>query len=220
MLCLFNEADHSYRTDGVLLVPSVTGIIKECRSASYDQIRQDILENRRNLGAHVHTCTQYQDTGVRDESKVHAKAVPYLKAWEKFKREGRFIPQLIEEHVVEAISGMPLGGTPDRVGKLEGILCAVDIKISRQRERWWGVQTAGYAVLCAGGGLEVGKRTRRRVVQLSDDETYHIWNFNDPSDFDVLQWALALCWWKRNNGIITEPKGENFYGDGIYRATA
>lgn len=212
MRCEFNETDHTYKTDGGLLAPSVTSIIKECRIASYDQIRQDILINRRNLGSHVHRCTHYLDIGELDEMKVHRDALPYLAAWKRFKTEGSFTPSLIEEHIVEAVSGMPLGGTPDRTGRLEGIYSVLDLKISRTREKWWGVQLAGYCLLCAKGRLDLAKLTKRKVVQLRDDGNYRIFEFNDPADFDVLQWALAICWWKRNNGIVTEPKGEDFYG--------
>lgn len=204
MLCEFIEEGHCYKTDGGVIVPSVTQIIKETRLASYDQIDQDILENRRALGAYVHKCTHYVDENDLDRKSVNTRALPYLAAWERFIREGHLVTELIEENLIEPICGRPLGGTPDRVGKLEGIPSVLDLKISRQRERWHGVQLAGYALILAKGDVEVARLRKRKVVQLREDETYRVWDFEDPSDFEAIQWATALVWFKRNNGIVTE----------------
>lgn len=204
MQCEFLEESHTYKTEHGVIVPSVTGVIKETRLASYEQIDQDILENRRALGAYVHKCTHYVDENDLDRQSVVPQAMSYLKAWERFIREGHLDTEMIEEHLIEPICGRPLGGTPDRVGKLEGIPSVLDLKISRQRERWHGVQLAGYALILAKGDVEVARLRKRKVVQLREDETYRVWDFEDPADFDAIQWATALVWFKRNNGIVTE----------------
>lgn len=204
MLCEFFEESHCYKTNGGVMVPSVTQVIKETRLASYDQIDQDILENRRALGAYVHKCTHYVDENDLDRQSVNPRALPYLNAWERFIRDGHFETEMIEQHLIEEICGRPLGGTPDRVGKLEGVPSVLDIKISRTRERWWGCQLAGYCLILCAGDVELARLRSRKVVQLREDETYRVWEYEDPGDFDAIQWATALVWFKRNNGMVTE----------------
>jgi hypothetical protein len=115
--------------------------------ADYSRVPAEVLEHKRVLGQYVHQVTQYLDDGCLDLASVDPKLEPYLAAYERFRRESGFQPQLIEHRVVGSIGGMLCGGTVDRVGTMNGQLWIIDLKCVDRLYPGFAVQTAGYELL-------------------------------------------------------------------------
>jgi hypothetical protein len=192
----FDADGHVYRDAKGNRVPSVTQILKRTGLVSYDQVQADILENRRNLGEIVHRDTQELDTGELSFSATRKDAQPYVNAWKKFKRECNV--QILESEVAEVVAynAMPFGMTTDRHAIVNGREAVLEIKTSKAREHWWGLQLAGYDL---GMGQCPAQLYRDRyVIQLREDETYRMWKYDDENDYHAFQWALALTYWMLN----------------------
>ena len=155
----FDQNEHRYFLDGVE-IPGVTSILKEaglCRS--YDGFHEAQLR-----GLHVHTACEWLDLNDLDWASVYPQWVGYVRAYERFKQEQGFAPELIEFQSYSP--AYRFGGTIDRVGVMEGKKVLGDIKTG-QPEDWHPIQTAAYSLLVDG--------VQERIsVYLKDDGTYRI----------------------------------------------
>jgi hypothetical protein len=122
----------------------------------------------------VHWLTHCIDEGTTDSSEVELIYTGYLKAYEKF----------LHDHTVRyEITEMPMvnlqymfGGTPDRIGTLDGEKMILDIKS--------GYPSDDHALQLAGYWILVGEYGRRRIIlYVRSDGTYTL-QYKDAEQYN------------------------------------
>ena len=200
-LLTFDEAAHRYVLDGLTL-PSVTQVLKGAGLISFDGIPWATLERKRQLGTLVHKVTEIFDRGEDlSEYDIPDEVMQYVEGYANFRNDCSFFPERIEHRMMGEISGMKFGGTLDRAGEINGAPHIIELKTCYTKSPVWGVQMFGYAWALAG---EKWNRYHRAAVQLSPAVTrgYRIHSYDDPTDSQVFQSALALVTWKQNKGLV------------------
>ena len=146
----FDESKHEYRING-RPVPSVTQVLKEAGLIDSTFFTPEAALR----GQHVHTACALWDKGELDTCALDPVLVPYLEAWQKFRKESGVTPTIIEEPFCSLEHGF--AGTIDRAW-LDGkhfVVC--DIK-SGPLPDWLPLQLAGYSILInafSGMGVEL-----------------------------------------------------------------
>lgn len=182
----YDKKTHVYRIDGVV-VPSNTQILTEVGIVD----TQWYTEEGKIRGHNVHLACQMLDEDDLNFDALDSELLPYVKAYQKFKAESGFKPDLIEvpcfNHTFHYAT------TLDRTGTFpSGEYTLLELK-SGAVEPWAALQLAGQNEC-----LE--KRISRHVLQLKSDGTYRLTKFTDPNDRNVFLSAVSVVHWKRNNG--------------------
>jgi hypothetical protein len=176
----FDPAKHEYSVDGAVR-RSVTQIISD--AGLIDDAW--FTETSRLRGQAVHVACHYFDERDLEsgwmETSPHAG---YVLAWEKFKAESGFVPDLIEQRMYNPVLGYC--GTLDRTGKIGQASILLDIKTSATRQDWHAVQLAGYA-----GFFPKPLVFRRFTVHLRSDWTYKVEEQHSSTYMDSWQDFLA-----------------------------
>src|SRR3990167_10139218 len=108
----FDQDAHKYYLDGVE-IPGVTTVLKTAGLSSvYDGFTDAALR-----GLHVHQACEWLDLNDLDWSTVYPQWVGYVKAYERFKQETSFVPELIEWQGYQP--ALRFAGTIDREGVLQ-----------------------------------------------------------------------------------------------------
>lgn len=189
---VFDPIKHKYTYQGEV-IPSVTQILKHAGIVDYSFIAPDVLAAAMERGSHVHLATQYLDEGDLDQDGLDPAIIGYLKAYERFKYDSGFVPDKIEEQIINL--QYKYAGTIDRTGALNGkqnIL--LDIKTG-SIPAWTGIQLAAYAAGLGGTWQRIG-------LQLNADGTYSCKDFHNPTEFNLFLSALAIYRWKQKNGGV------------------
>lgn len=182
----FDSESHVYKIDGQI-VPSNTQVLTDVKII--DDTWYD--EHGKERGKAVHFACQLIDEESLDWSTVSDEIAPYAHAYEKFKIESSFVPNLIE--IPHYNFTFRYGTTIDRTGTLpkRGEIL-LELK-SGAVEDWAGLQLA-LQNEC------LPKRLPRFALQLKSDGTYRLQEFTDPNDRNVALAACAVVHWKRNHG--------------------
>lgn len=189
----FDPEAHEYRLDGRVLV-SVTQVLE--RAGLVDAAW--FTEESRRRGTAVHAATHYLDEGDLDIESVDPAIEGYVLAYERFKREARFRPDIIEVPAYQ--SRWLYAGTPDRIVLGGGEViprCVLDLKTGAP-EPWHALQLAAYANL-----QPEPFRFARLSLYLRDDWSYrlHEWPRAEYlSDLTVFLGALNVANWKGRHG--------------------
>lgn len=181
----FNDETHTYFWNGVP-VPSVTQILQ---AEGYIDDRY-YNEAARIRGTYVHVACQYLDEGGLDTENLDPIIIPYLSAYERFKQEARFVPELIE--VQRYSETYRFAGTFDRIGELDGREVLIDLKTGA-KDDWHGLQLAAYTTL-------IDQELPRYTLELRADGDYRLHAFRDPTDRQVFLSALTGFYWKQSHG--------------------
>jgi hypothetical protein len=187
--CAFDEESH-VGTIGGRIVPSVTGILKAGGFEPYGS------EWHMAKGRAVHLACQYLDEGGLDWSSISDEILPYLMAYELFKKESGFKPTRIEERLFHPT--LMFTGQIDRVGEVpnDKSQWLIDIK-SGHPGPYCSLQTAGYNLL-----LPVLKYPRKRFgLHLKENGSYSLIEYKDSQDQGIFLALLAIHNWKKNHGI-------------------
>lgn len=203
----FNSETHQYWNAKHEERPSVTQIMESMGFVDYDDVPGDTLEHKRKIGDAAHIATHFLDQGDLDWDTVHEEVVPYVLAYENFKKETGFVPEpAIEAGGIGSIDGMEYGYTIDRVGRMVGIKYRIvlEIKCAYREEKSWKWQLAGYQRTVP--RLEENEHIARVAVQLKKDGNFKLWPYENPRDFDVFRTSLYLTWVKINEGIKWRKK--------------
>jgi len=186
----FDPVEHRYFLDGVR-IPGVTTVLKEAGLVpNYGGFGQ-----AQYRGLHVHTATEYLDLNDLDWTTVHPDYAGYVHAYDHFKRDTGFVPELIEYQTYNGF--YKFAGTLDRRGTLDGALWQIDLK-SGLSAPWHQLQTGGYFML-----RDDWTGDLRGSLYLKENGTYELKEHDDPSDMPTFMAALALYHWKQNKGVKT-----------------
>lgn len=120
----FDEAKHQYKVDGVIY-PSVTEILEHITAPGYAKINPSILEEAKARGTAIHELTQDIDLGMPPE-EIADYDLGYIAAYLTFKEDYAPEWEYIEHRFFNDFMGYC--GTIDRVGKIDGKPCVLDIK--------------------------------------------------------------------------------------------
>lgn len=139
----FEESTHTYR-EGGLVIPSCTRVLDHSGLADFGFVNREILERRSWLGTHVHTCTEYVDTGGLDWSSVDEEAKGYVDSWINFCSVHNFRPSVREYQCIANINGMRYGMRLDAAGLFHKRFTIADMKIGTEQLSH-PAQLAGYS---------------------------------------------------------------------------
>ena len=157
----FNEERHEYKVDGVVY-PSVTEILEHITAPGYAKINPAILEEAKERGSAIHEITQDIDLGMPPEEIADCD-VGYITAYLTFLDE--YAPEwdYIEQRFFNDF--MNFCGTVDRIGKLDGRNCVLDIKTTASPS------TEQIIAVCA--------QTTAYSLHLGDYDRYALYLHND-----------------------------------------
>ena len=167
-------------------------------------------EDARARGHAVHRACEFLDEGDLDwsslapiEKKICQPVAPYVRAWERFKRETGFVCKVIERPVYHSL--YLYAGTPDRIGvfpneKGEALL---DLKTGEALD-WAGLQTGGYDE--ALGKPQFGGWRRRYAVKLRADGDFRLVPFEDVNDGKTFLSMFVTHRWGKNHGRYNRSK--------------
>ena len=129
---LFDEATHTYTLGGVV-IPSVTEICAPITCGKYPPV--GVVQQAAARGTRVHElCALYDMDALPDE--IEAELVGYVKAWAAFCRDYKPVWTHIELPLYGEIdTGLPVAGTLDRIGEIDGLTRVVDIKTAASLDR-------------------------------------------------------------------------------------
>ena len=227
IVTFYPTIDFQYRTDpkdpevhAYLLnsfqIPSVTQILSESGlSGDFEKLRKipkvkKAIEHKREIGDEVHRATQFLDEGCLDWASLDRQVVPYVVAYDYFKRRTGFRSVLCEfslvvvrgdcsasdTEMVEAV-----GMTLDRFGTMpDGSLWLLDLKTPQKKEQYWGYQTAAYEF-----GLKLipqysNSEINRGVLWLTPHRKTKKWEVlphTDPEDLPAFLAAWKTVYHKR-----------------------
>lgn len=203
----YEDDTHEYRNSAGEVCPSVTQLLKTNGIFDYSMVMPSVLENAARRGKNVHRWTEEFDRyGDVDPTWMQDDEIPYFEAWKKFRRESGFIIREMETPILRNISGVDVGGTPDRVGLLGAQRFVIDIKTCASPHPGWALQLALYEFL-------ITRRERvghlgRMVVMLKRNGSYRTIPFNDSTDgicaLHIVQKIAserAVSAWMSNNGL-------------------
>lgn len=191
----FEPLSHTYwarNTDGTReRVPSVTNVISIL--TPYYWLDRPMLEPYAARGTEVHSLTEAYDLDQEfDPDTVDQARAGYLLAWINFRHDYGFVPLHIEHRVFHP--HLYYAGTLDRVGVLRGQMSVIDIKTSAKLGPAVGVQLAAYQHAFTEEEIE-----GRYAVQLCDDGSYNVIEYDNPADWDCFRGCLALYTWQQDH---------------------
>ena len=188
----FDEKKHQYKVDGKV-VPSVTEILEHLTAPGYGKVNPAILDEAKERGTAVHELTEAIDLGFPPEyidPAIEGYAVAYLRFLDDYEVEWDYIEHRFYE------PKMGFCGTIDRVGKIDGLDCVLDIKTTSSPSVDQKIavvcQTSayGYAVFPGRGDF------RRCALYLHNDGTYDLMDcleYEKQKRFDGLDLFADLC---------------------------
>ena len=193
----FDPSLHTYRVSGQV-VPGVTSILSPL--TNYEAIPPHVLQAAADFGNAVHMACELHDLSELDEEALDPALVPYLTAWRHFCSDHSTEWEQIETPIYHAT--MRYAGTPDRIGKVDGIRSVVDIKTTAALYPSVGPQLAAYA-----HAYGMSPTAPRIAVQLKADGTYTAQRYADPNDWPVFCSLLTLRNWCARHNITPNLKG-------------
>jgi len=172
----------------------VSDAIQTAGLKDFSRIAPDVLEHARQRGTAVHTACHFLDEGDLDWATVSTEIEPYVRAWERFKKETGV--ELLEIEKPRHHTMLGFAGTPDRVVKLGGGPAIIDLK-SYKPDAVTGVQLAAYSYLVYGSQTAFAA-PKRWGLWLKDDGKYQLTEYIDRGDEAVFLSCLTIAKFKRS----------------------
>lgn len=194
----FDPVKHEYFLDGRLL-PNITRIIDWMNS--YAGVPSDVMNQARDLGDIVHLTTELYDRDDLVIESVHSMIEPYLAAWQQFRYDTGFIPELIEHRVLSLKHWF--AGRLDRVGRFKNSdRGLVEIKTTAKSMPANGPQTAAQKQGLIEQGYPGAESLKRYSLRLCPELSppYRLTQHSDPQDLNVFLCSLQISNWRKNNG--------------------
>ena len=204
----FEEDGHKYVQQGKNR-PSVTGLLKQYGLIDYSMVKPDVLEAKRKQGSMLHGWTErYDRLGEDDMLVLPEAAIGYAQGWLNFRRQSGFELIDIEERLMTEFLGFTVGGTPDRIMRVNRIHDLVlDLKFCAKPMPAWGPQTAAYTMMKF-RKMQIGN-TRRCSCQIFPDARFRLHWYDQESDADAFMSIIALEAWKQNHNLKAGLNGHS-----------
>ena len=173
----FDEDRHIYTMDGER-IPGVTEILAMADPEGYRNINPAVLEHAAMKGTLVHEWCEMYDYCGENEEPVPSELEPYCQAYADFVRDYRPEWTGIEQMVFcdTAPTGIGYAGIADRIGRIHGKNCVVDIKTIASPGTKTHIkvccQTAAYSAAAGIWG-------KRYALYLKPDGTYKLMDCRD-----------------------------------------
>lgn len=193
---LFDEVAHAYSLNGKTL-PSVTQLLKLVTAGMFDNIPEDVLEHKRQIGVAVHKACELLDQDDLDEESLSPVLVGYVDAYKRFKTETNFEVILNERKIIH--KSLNYAGTLDRMGILNKKKVIVDLKTSAVLSDWVGLQLAGYGMALTS---HTNEQYKRCALQLKPDGTYRFKEYSDSLDLPTFQSIVTVYNWQKKCGLV------------------
>lgn len=195
----FDKLTHTYTTDGGIVLPSVTTVIKfvGLSDSTY------YTDEARQRGSDAHDAIAAFLTGDADTFPAHIAA--YVSQVKRYLNGGKVEPLFCEEPLEDR--ARRFAGTPDIIARFvqSKRLGIIDVKAGA-RERWHEVQVEAYAQLVQ---IALGEPVLHRVLLYVTDETHRAIDVPPTSwPYNARVWESALCLYHERTG-----------GDDTWRAT-
>lgn len=192
---VFDEVAHAYFLNGKQL-PSVTQLLKLVTSGMFDNIPEEVLEHKRQIGVAVHKACELLDMDDLDEGSLSPSLIPFVDAYKLFKAQNKVEILLNEQKMCHKT--LAYAGTVDRVAIInrDSKKTIIDLKTSASLSDWVGLQLAGYSMAL---GSHTGEQYKRCALQLRPDGTYRYREYSDPMDLPVFQSLLNVHNWMLNH---------------------
>ena len=187
----FDRVDHSYWLGKTRLI-GVSEAIQSAGLTDFSKIAPDVLEHARQRGTAVHQACYFLDEGDLDWATVTPEIEPYVRAWERFKKETGV--ELLEIETPRYDATLGFAGTPDRIVRFGPISGTIDLKTYKPTDVT-GVQLSAYSLLRFGVKLDPPKRWG---LWLKADGAYSLTEFSDRGDETVFLACLTIAKWKRS----------------------
>lgn len=149
-------------------------------------------EEARIRGTAVHKACELLDRDDLVFDSLHPIIRPYVEAYQQFKIDTGFVPDLIEHQVYN--EDYFYAGTLDRDGHIGKELVLLDLKTG-DPEPWAALQLAGY------DGCFKRRRTRMALPLRNTGKYGRPVEYKDPNDFKVFLNAVGVAHWKRNHNM-------------------
>lgn len=186
----FNEEKHEYTFDG-RIIDSVTTILSGVGIADFSGIPDHLRDVALERGGFVHLATQFLDKGTLDWDTIDPMIEPYVRAYEKFKKDSGFVPNLIEHMGYNKV--LDYAGTLDRTGTLNNRMILLDIKTGTQLPKYVKLQTAAYVKILPEDHEPVAERYG---LLLRKDGTYRLSEpYLSQEDFLIFSYAKFVYEW-------------------------
>lgn len=180
----FTTEDHCYTDHAGNVVPSVTELIGQYWPID----RRFYTENGTNRGTQVHAASAVIDSGLFTVGAFAGTAEePYLKAWEKFKRD--CVHEIIWREQKFLVEELGYAGTVDIIATTKyGKVGVFDLK-SGKLEAWHELQQGAYSLAARLAGIGVDLIA---TVQLKKNEEYKLVTHN--LEQALLAWQSLIRW--------------------------
>ncbi len=189
----FEPETHSYFLGKNRLI-GVSEAIQAAGLKDFSQIAPDVLEHARQRGTAVHAACHFLDEGDLDWATVSPEIEPYVRAWERFKKETGV--ELIEIEKPKFHATLGFAGTPDRVVNLYPHKGIIDLKTYKP-DLVTGVQLSSYSYLNF-GPQPTWDAPKRWGLWLKDDGKYSLTEYTDRSDERIFLACLDICKFKKS----------------------
>lgn len=196
----FDAASHRYAVDGrpVLYVSKILELAG--LGVDYSAIPPAVLQHARDRGSHVDQCCDLFDEGDLDWASVHPEAVPYVRAWARFRERERFV-SMVRQGVVYHPE-LDYAGMPDDFGTIGSTAVLVERKATAKLSDTYALQAALYGM----PGIEWDglpfRVERRLIVQVRKDGDYRLLDCDAEArrvgrdDFAAARAAVAVARWR------------------------
>jgi hypothetical protein len=195
-VAVLDKASHTYKLNGEELRFSVSEVLKLSGIVGeYPASAMFAVEHARELGEVTHEWCEYLDvrgvSGEIDWQRViqdldGEEPGPFVRAYQRFLEKYRVKWDFIERSFCRE----DVGGTPDRIGIVDGEMTILDIKTSKQNAKHWQLQLTGYQWI-----TKLPLEVRLKVLWLHDDATFNVLEY-EP-DFETWGAALQVARWKK-----------------------
>ena len=183
----FEPEAHAYALDGERVL-SVTQVLRAVGLDPWEHVPPAVREPARRRGAAVHAAIHYLVEEDLDRDALDPRLAPYVLAYDRFRRDTGFVPDLVERHVVSRT--YRFAGRLDQAGPWPpGGRAVIDVKSGLVAPAT-RLQLAGYA-LCLEGPH------RRFALHLGADGRYRLSpEFTEANDRRLFLAALAVAQFK------------------------
>ena len=175
----------------------VTQIISGAGLTDFSKIPASDRQYYMERGSQNHKLWEMVELGTAEDYTFDPVVEPYRAAHRQFLDDTGFkaFPDGVEKNVVNDI--YHYRGRLDRYGIMNGRKALLDYKTSQVHPET-AIQTALYAIALPDAFFEID----RYCVAFKNDGKYQLVKFPDRSDKDVALAAVALFYWKKNNGKL------------------